>query len=86
MKKRGRISSPHRVEYVGKSRRIPAAARVGGAADHAVSEAIYLRDPDENGVELYRDRPECEWPRAADGSPAMYTARLDVEALVALVR
>ena len=57
-----------------------------GAADHGVSEAIYLRDPDENGVELYRDRPEAEWPRAADGSLAMYTARLDVEALVALVR
>ena len=57
-----------------------------GAADHGVSEAIYLRDPDENGVELYRDRPQAEWPRSADGSLAMYTAPLDVEALVALVR
>ena len=59
--------------------------KLDGAADHGVSEAIYLRDPDENGVELYRDRPESEWPRAADGSLAMYTHSLDVEALVKLV-
>jgi len=51
-----------------------------------VSEAIYLRDPDENGVELYRDRPESEWPREPDGSLAMYTAPLDVDGLIALVR
>lgn len=57
-----------------------------GAADHGVSEAIYLRDPDENGVELYWDRPESQWPRAADGSLAMYTRSLDVDGLVALVR
>ncbi len=53
-----------------------------GAADHGVSEALYLRDPDQNGVELYRDRPEAEWPRHPDGSLAMFTRRLDVEALL----
>jgi catechol 2,3-dioxygenase len=55
-----------------------------GASDHGVSEAIYLRDPDENGVELYFDRPKDEWPRATDGGGvAMYTAPLDLEALLA---
>jgi catechol 2,3-dioxygenase len=54
-----------------------------GASDHGVSEAIYLRDPDDNGVELYRDRPQEEWPRAEDGSFTMFTAPLDVEALLA---
>jgi len=54
-----------------------------GAADHGVSEALYLRDPDGNGVELYRDRPESDWPRAADGSLSMYTRRLDLDALLA---
>jgi catechol 2,3-dioxygenase len=53
-----------------------------GASDHGVSEALYLRDPAENGVELYRDRPESEWPRHPDGSLAMFTRRLDVEALL----
>src|SRR5437016_6593429 len=52
-----------------------------GAADHGVSEAVYLRDPDGNGVELYRDRPESEWPRAADGTIAMQTLPLDLNAL-----
>ncbi|MEH7829770.1 VOC family protein [Gemmobacter denitrificans] len=54
-----------------------------GASDHGVSEAIYLRDPDGNGVELYRDRPEAEWPRNSDGSLAMVTARLDLNKLLA---
>jgi catechol 2,3-dioxygenase len=54
-----------------------------GAADHGVSEAIYLRDPDGNGVELYRDRPERDWPRAPDGTLAMQTQPLDLEALLA---
>ncbi|EAR51428.1 biphenyl-2,3-diol 1,2-dioxygenase III [Oceanicola granulosus HTCC2516] len=54
-----------------------------GAADHGVSEAVYLRDPDANGVELYRDRPEAEWPRAPDGTLAMTNARLDLDALLA---
>src|SRR6201981_421285 len=53
-----------------------------GASDHGVSEALYLRDPDENGVELYWDRPQELWPRAADGSLAMFTKRLDVEDLL----
>lgn len=54
-----------------------------GVSDHGVSEALYLHDPDGNGVELYRDRPEAEWPRAADGSLAMTLAPLDVAALLA---
>jgi catechol 2,3-dioxygenase len=53
-----------------------------GASDHGVSEAIYLRDPDDNGVELYRDRPSEEWPRNADGEMTMYTRPLDVAALL----
>jgi catechol 2,3-dioxygenase len=54
-----------------------------GASDHGVSEALYLNDPDGNGVELYRDRPESEWPRTADGSVAMVSEPLDVNALLA---
>lgn len=53
-----------------------------GASDHGVSEALYLRDPDENGVELYWDRPAEQWPRAADGSLAMYSRALDLDALL----
>lgn len=53
-----------------------------GAADHGVSEALYLRDPDDNGVELYWDRPKDLWPRAANGQLAMYTRRLDLKALL----
>ncbi|HUR43480.1 MAG TPA: glyoxalase, partial [Aestuariivirga sp.] len=52
-----------------------------GASDHGVSEALYLRDPDANGIELYWDRPEAEWPRNADGSLAMTTGRLDLNDL-----
>lgn len=55
-----------------------------GASDHGVSEAIYLRDPDQNGVELYWDRPAEEWPRDEDGGIAMYTRRLDLQALLSL--
>ncbi|WP_299143386.1 VOC family protein [uncultured Tateyamaria sp.] len=54
-----------------------------GAADHGVSEAVYFRDPDGNGVELYRDKPTAEWPRAADGTLEMVNNRLDVPALLA---
>ncbi|MBJ6371183.1 VOC family protein [Sedimentitalea arenosa] len=54
-----------------------------GAADHGVSEAIYLRDPDQNGVELYRDRAPEDWPRDADGQLQMINAPLDVPALLA---
>ena len=55
---------------------------VDGAADHGVSEAIYLRDPDGNGVELYWDRPSDAWPRSLEGSLEMYTAALDLGALL----
>ena len=54
-----------------------------GASDHGVSEAIYLNDPDSNGVELYRDRPQEEWPRTEDGSFTMFTKPLDLDALLA---
>lgn len=54
-----------------------------GAADHGVSEAVYLEDPDGNGIELYRDRVPEDWPRRADGTLAMVNDWLDVEALVA---
>ena len=58
-----------------------------GASDHGVSEAIYLRDPDGNGVELYRDRPQEEWPRLNDGEGvAMVTMRLDLQSLLAEAR
>jgi catechol 2,3-dioxygenase len=53
-----------------------------GASDHGVSEALYLDDPDGNGVELYRDRPQADWPRAADGSLSMVNRRLDLQALL----
>src|SRR5919198_3751746 len=63
---------------------LDAGIRLTGASDHGVSEAIYLRDPDQNGVELYRDRPREEWPRPADGEGvAMFTRPLEVEALLA---
>jgi catechol 2,3-dioxygenase len=65
-------------------RRVTAAnIPLDGAADHGVSEALYLRDPDSNGVELYWDRPQDQWPRSPDGALAMYTRRLDVQALLA---
>lgn len=54
-----------------------------GASDHGVSEALYLRDPDENGVELYWDRPPEEWPRTPQGELAMFTRRLDLNGLLA---
>ena len=53
-----------------------------GASDHGVSEALYLRDPDDNGVELYWDRPRDGWPLDADGNLAMYTRPLDLQALL----
>lgn len=64
-------------------RRIMAAGiELEGASDHGVSEALYLRDPDENGVELCWDRPREQWPQAADGGIDMYTRRLDLEGLL----
>lgn len=55
---------------------------IDGAADHGVSEAIYLRDPDKNGIELYIDRPKDQWPRNQDGSLIMYTKPLNVDSLL----
>jgi catechol 2,3-dioxygenase len=63
-------------------RLIRAGIQLDGAADHGVSEALYLRDPDGNGVELYRDRPEAEWPCTPGGELAMFTRALDLDALV----
>jgi catechol 2,3-dioxygenase len=78
------ILYPDRATLADALRRVLAAGiPLEGASDHGVSEAIYLRDPDGNGVELYRDRPEGEWPRNADGSLAMTTKRLDLPALLA---
>ena len=57
-----------------------------GAADHGVSEAVYFRDPDGNGVELYRDRARADWPLDANGDLAMVNAPLDVDALLAEAR
>jgi catechol 2,3-dioxygenase len=62
---------------------VEAGIPLSGASDHGVSEAVYLHDPDGNGVELYRDRPEVEWPRDADGGIAMVSEPLDVQALLA---
>ena len=54
-----------------------------GASDHGVSEALYLRDPDDNGVELYYDVPREDWPRNAEGKPTMWTKPVDLDALLA---
>ena len=61
---------------------VEAGVPLEGASDHGVSEAVYLRDPDGNGIELYHDLPESEWPRAPDGTLVMHTRPLDVEALL----
>ena len=59
-----------------------AGLQLDGAADHGVSVALYLRDPDQNGVELYWDKPQDQWPRGADGKIAMVNARVDLKALI----
>lgn len=64
------------------ARLIAAKVPLDGASDHGVSEALYLTDPEGNGVELYRDRPEAEWPRGANGELAMVTERLDLRDLL----
>ncbi len=79
------ILYPTRAELAEALRRVLAAKiPLDGAADHGVSEALYLRDPDENGVELYWDRPKEEWPRGANGELAMFTRALDLDALLAV--
>lgn len=78
------ILYPARAELADALRRVLAAGiRLDGAADHGVSEALYLRDPDDNGVELYWDRPQEQWPRDAEGGLAMFTRALDLQALLA---
>ncbi len=77
------ILYPTRAALADALRRLSrAGVSLDGAADHGVSEALYLRDPDGNGVELYRDRPETDWPRDADGNIAMTSDPLDVEGLL----
>lgn len=77
------ILYPTRALLADALRRVLAAGiQLDGASDHGVSEALYLRDPDDNGVELYRDRPEPEWPRSANGELAMFTHPLDLDALL----
>lgn len=77
------ILYPTRATLADALRRVlDAGISLDGASDHGVSEALYLRDPDQNGVELYRDRPPAEWPRTPDGSLAMFTRPLDLEALL----
>jgi catechol 2,3-dioxygenase len=74
---------PDRPALAGALRRLMAAGiGLDGASDHGVSEALYLRDPDGNGLELYRDRPRAEWPASADGALAMSTSRLDLDDLL----
>ena len=76
---------PTRADLARVFRRVlDAGITLDGAADHGVSEALYLRDPDQNGVELYWDKPEAEWPRDPAGRLAMVNARLDLPGLLAL--
>ncbi|GJE55787.1 MULTISPECIES: VOC family protein [Methylobacterium] len=76
------ILYPTRAALADALRRVEAAGiALDGASDHGVSEALYLRDPDGNGVELYRDRPEAEWPRDEGGALQMVTRRLDLAGL-----
>ena len=75
---------PTRADLADALRRLRAAGiPLTGASDHGVSEALYLDDPDGNGVELYRDRPAAEWPRGPDGGLKIGTHRLDLEQLLA---
>jgi len=75
---------PHRASLGAAVKRVLAAGiQIDGAADHGVSEAVYLRDPDGNGVELYRDRDQADWPRKPGGELDMVTAPLDIPALIA---
>jgi catechol 2,3-dioxygenase len=78
------ILYPTRAELADALRRLVSAGiSLDGASDHGVSEALYLRDPDENGVELYWDRPKDKWPRAVDGSLQMFSHPLDLDNLLA---
>lgn len=77
------ILYPNRATLADAFRRLSGAGiSLDGASDHGVSEALYLRDPDQNGVELYWDRPPEDWPRTRDGRLAMLTRPLDLQALL----
>jgi catechol 2,3-dioxygenase len=77
------IRYPDRATLAAALRRVLAAEiPLSGASDHGVSEAIYLRDPDDNGVELYRDRPRDEWPRDEAGEFRMFNAPFDLQRLL----
>ncbi len=77
------IAYPTRAELADALRRVLAAGiELEGASDHGVSEALYLRDPDNNGVELYWDRPREQWPRTSDGTLAMFSRPLDLDGLL----
>jgi catechol 2,3-dioxygenase len=78
------ILYPTRAELADALRRVMSAGiPLDGASDHGVSEALYLRDPDQNGVELYWDRPREQWPHSPDGSLTMFTRPLDLDGLLA---
>ena len=77
------IRFPDRATLAAALRRVvEAGIPLSGASDHGVSEAIYLRDPDDNGVELYRDRPQGEWPRDENGELSMFNAPFDLQKLL----
>jgi catechol 2,3-dioxygenase len=77
------ILYPNRQELADALRRVTAAGiALDGASDHGVSEALYLRDPDDNGVELYCDRPKDQWPRSPDGRMTLFTKPLDLRDLL----
>jgi catechol 2,3-dioxygenase len=77
------ILYPNRAALADALRRlIKARISLDGASDHGVSEALYLRDPDEIGLELYWDRPQSSWPRTPDGTVEMYTRPLDLDSLL----
>ena len=77
------ILYPARADLADALKRVLAAKiQLDGASDHGVSEALYLRDPDQNGVELYWDRPAVEWPKSATGELEMDTRPLDLDALL----
>ncbi|MCB1380947.1 MAG: VOC family protein [Alphaproteobacteria bacterium] len=77
------ILYPERADLANALKKLVAhGVQLDGASDHGVSEALYLHDPDQNGIELYWDKPEAQWPRNPDGSIAMYTRRLDLNDLI----
>ena len=81
------ILYPTRAELGDALRRlVKAGIPLEGASDHGVSEALYLRDPDDNGIELYWDRPIGEWPRTPEGGLAMFTKPLDLDLLLIAAR